>query len=102
MQHIVFGIACASFVWIVVTAVMFGTGRISYLSTTAQMAGANFINMLASAFRGSTLLAALNAASMVAMLWMWWTGGGGDKTRHRMRFFMAKFQPVRRTAPRAP
>lgn len=32
-------------------------------------------------------------------LYTWWNGGGGDKTKKRLKKWARKFSPVRRTAP---
>jgi hypothetical protein len=32
-------------------------------------------------------------------LYIWWNGGGGDKTKKRLKKLARKFTPVRRTAP---
>lgn len=31
--------------------------------------------------------------------WLWWQGGGGDKTKRRLKKLARKFTPVRRAAP---
>lgn len=40
-----------------------------------------------------------SAGTCAFALWMWWKGGGGDKTKRRLKSLASKFQPVRRTAP---
>lgn len=34
-------------------------------------------------------------------LWLWWTNGGDDDTKRRLRSLKRAFSPVRRTAPSA-
>lgn len=44
-------------------------------------------------------LGALNAVSCGWLLWLWWTHGGGDGTRRRLRRLRNRFSGVRRGAP---
>jgi hypothetical protein len=45
-------------------------------------------------------LAIWTAVFTAYYLWVWWTkGGGGDRTKKRLKKWARKFQGVRRTAP---
>ncbi|MFF0597853.1 hypothetical protein [Streptomyces antibioticus] len=44
-------------------------------------------------------VALVNGAVCAVCLWRWWSGGGGDGTRRRLRRLARRFQGVRRTAP---
>jgi hypothetical protein len=39
------------------------------------------------------------AAFTAYFAWRWWTGGGGDDTKRRLKRWASRFQGVRRTAP---
>lgn len=40
-----------------------------------------------------------DAAIFAWFAYRWWTGGGGDDTKKRLRRWVRKWSPVRRTAP---
>ncbi|MFJ4418241.1 hypothetical protein [Streptomyces sp. NPDC088925] len=56
---------------------------------------------LAGALNGGSIWTYLNAALTAWHAYAWWTGGGGDNTRRRLRETARRFTPVRRTAPAA-
>lgn len=42
-----------------------------------------------------------NAMWLAYYIWVWWNGGGGGKTRKRLKKWAKSFTPVRRTAPQS-
>ncbi|MEV6791297.1 hypothetical protein AB0M87_04690 [Streptomyces sp. NPDC051320] len=48
---------------------------------------------------GSWPWALVMAGGCAYLAWKWWTGGGGDGTKRRLRQLGKLFQPTRRTAP---
>jgi len=46
-----------------------------------------------------TPIALLEATFTGVAAWAWWTRGGGDGTKRRLRRLRARFRAVRRTAP---
>lgn len=44
-------------------------------------------------------LAGFAAMDTAILTYLWWTHGGGDGTKKRLRALARKFTPVRRTAP---
>ena len=46
-----------------------------------------------------TDVACMAAACTARFVWLWWSSGGGDDTKHRLKSWGRRFQGVRRTAP---
>lgn len=53
---------------------------------------------LADAENHDPVSAAISAAFTAVFLWLWWTNGGGKKTKRRLKRAL-RFKGVRRTAP---
>lgn len=50
---------------------------------------------------GNSLWTVIDAALFAFFAYRWWTGGGGDGTKRRLRSLQRRFTPSRRTAPSA-
>lgn len=48
---------------------------------------------------GASVRAGLDAGAVAWFGWQWWTGGGGDGLRRRLRRWVCRFRAVRRAAP---
>lgn len=60
---------------------------------------ATALNGIEAVMNGATIRASLMAAFTAFGAWNWWTGGGGDGTKRRLRAVARAFRGVRRTAP---
>ncbi|MEU8682923.1 hypothetical protein [Streptomyces sp. NPDC048611] len=54
---------------------------------------------LSAAPSGDPVAVAIDASLFAYSVYRWWTGGGGDGTKRRLRSAWQAFVPVRRTAP---
>jgi len=61
------------------------------------LSGGNFL--IASVMEHDRWGAVWDAIWTAFYLWVWWNGGGGDKTKKRLKKLARKFSPVRRAAP---
>jgi hypothetical protein len=59
---------------------------------------ASLLMLAASVAERQHVSAGLNAATTALFVWLWWTRGGGDRTRRRLRDAARRFTPRRRTA----
>lgn len=85
-------------VW-VSAAALFATGRIVKKHYALIMASGWTVNTLASVLEHLHFWAYFSAAFAAWELYVWWSNGGGDDTKKRLRKLKRKFTPVRRMAP---
>lgn len=76
-------------------------GSVPLRSRYGWLAVALGLLVVAQAVIGRLTLAAATAGLLVWTTWLWWTHGGGDGTRRRLRRLRSRFAGVRRTAPAA-
>lgn len=50
---------------------------------------------------GNRFWIVVDAVGFAVFAYRWWTGGGGDGTRRRLRSLRPRFTPSRRTAPQS-
>lgn len=75
------------------------SGRISSKQYAGWMALWNVGAGVLSAVCGWRLTLYLNAGFAAWHAWVWWSSGGGDGIRRRLKSWARRFQGVRRTAP---
>jgi hypothetical protein len=87
MGIVVLALACRMIGWISVTTT-YGLLAVSQIAVCV----AGFVT-------GNTVAVSISGAAAGYLAWQWWNGGGGDKTKRRIRQFAGQFNGVRRTAP---
>ena len=86
------GLAGAAFAGVIL-------GRISQTTANAVWAVANFLAGIAFVLNSEPFWACWCAGIAAWCAHGWWTGGGGDGTRRRLKSWARRFQGIRRTAP---
>lgn len=79
----------------------FYAGRITAVQGSGIAAVACLPAVAAAAVEGATTVASALAALGAVNAWLWWSGGGGDGTRRRLKAWASQFRGVRRTAPQS-
>lgn len=92
-------IAMAGLALIVVGAVALALHRIPEHGFWGIMCLSQVVVGASGFLTGNTLAASISSAAAAYTGWKWWTGGGGDQTKRRLRSLTNRFRGVRRTAP---
>jgi len=74
-------------------------GRVRQRTVDGWFAIANALFAVTDSMSGNHAMTAYNSGICAWCAHRWWTGGGGDGTRRRLRSLRRRFSPVRRTAP---
>jgi hypothetical protein len=74
-------------------------GRLCLRALYGWLAVAQALAVVALVAEGNRAVASGAAGLLVVACWLWWTHGGGDGPKRRLRRLRARFAGVRRTAP---
>lgn len=77
------------------------TRRLAWHTRSGVLALADASYTVHCIHEGHLLGAVMGSIGTAWMAYQWWTGGGGDGTRRRLRHLRRRFTGVRRTAPQA-